>query len=374
MLAAEPDVVEDARVARLIKSDLIDLDTRLMAAPYEIGAETPVSATCFRLEQLRAEMELGSTVGPIASQMCEQLRRNHFAIVLPDEAGQAALHGVWQAARDFFDLTADDKESIAGRMRKAEGNVGVIGWGTMPDDNEFLEMRVAAGGQVVPGGLDTHIPGFSAATNAARKELFALSRTVVGAAESYVGLQKGGLRNLLDDGSQLGEGQWSSTQHRLCLYHADTNVPFEAHTDTTFLTLIPCSAIAGLEVWTAQSGWVRPEQHAESAGAVIVMPGEFLQVLTGGMLPAAVHRVTRFASDLHAADHTAKGTSRLSGPLLVRGVKETVIDASSLLEQTPQQDYSADTLHLHQTLTRLQGVSLYDLHRVLVHPPPLDSL
>jgi len=44
------------------------------------------------------------------------------------------------------------------RMRKAEGNVGVIGWGTMPDDNEFLEMRVAAGGQVVPGGLDTHIP------------------------------------------------------------------------------------------------------------------------------------------------------------------------------------------------------------------------
>jgi len=117
MLAAEPDVVEDARVARLIKSDLIDLDTRLMAAPYEIGAETPVSATCFRLEQLRAEMELGSTVGPIAIQMCEQLRRNHFAIVLPDEAGQAALHGVWQAARDFFDLTAEDKESIAGCVK-----------------------------------------------------------------------------------------------------------------------------------------------------------------------------------------------------------------------------------------------------------------
>jgi len=88
-----------------------------MAAPYEIGAETPVSATCFRLEQLRAEMELGSTVGPIASQMCEQLRRNHFAIVLPDEAGQAALHGVWQAARDFFDLTAEDKESIAGCVK-----------------------------------------------------------------------------------------------------------------------------------------------------------------------------------------------------------------------------------------------------------------
>lgn len=38
-------------------------------------------------------------------------------------------------------------------MQKAEGNVGVIGWGTMPDDNEFLEMRVACGGTMVPSGL-----------------------------------------------------------------------------------------------------------------------------------------------------------------------------------------------------------------------------
>jgi hypothetical protein len=43
-------------------------------------------------------------------------------------------------------------------MRKAEGNVGVIGWGTMPDDNEFLEMRVAHGGKTVPEGLDDALP------------------------------------------------------------------------------------------------------------------------------------------------------------------------------------------------------------------------
>lgn len=87
-----------------------------MAAPYEIGAAAPVNATCFRLEQLRAEMGHGSEVGgsPLARQLCEQMRENHFAIVLPDEAGQSALHGVWGAARSFFDLTAEDKESIAG--------------------------------------------------------------------------------------------------------------------------------------------------------------------------------------------------------------------------------------------------------------------
>ncbi len=43
-------------------------------------------------------------------------------------------------------------------MQKAEGNVGVIGWGTMPDDNEFLEMRVACGGTMVPSGLDAALP------------------------------------------------------------------------------------------------------------------------------------------------------------------------------------------------------------------------
>ena len=43
-------------------------------------------------------------------------------------------------------------------MQKAEGNVGVIGWGTMLDDNEFLEMRVACGGTMVPSGLDPALP------------------------------------------------------------------------------------------------------------------------------------------------------------------------------------------------------------------------
>ena len=44
---------------------------------------------------------------------------------------------------------------------QAEGNVGVIGWGTMPDDNEFLEMRVAHGGDVAPHGLGTQLTFFT---------------------------------------------------------------------------------------------------------------------------------------------------------------------------------------------------------------------
>jgi hypothetical protein len=133
-------------------------DHRLMAAPYEIGAEAPAAATCFNLEQLQVVRSMSETrygkiermptnfhstplqaeggSGPATRQLCEELRDNHFVIVSLGAPGRAAVQGVWAAARRFFELPSERKEAVAGRMRKAEGNVGVIGWGTMPDDNE----------------------------------------------------------------------------------------------------------------------------------------------------------------------------------------------------------------------------------------------
>lgn len=237
----------------------------------------------------------------------------------------------------------------------------------MQDDNEILEMRLTKGGKVVPHAIDDHLPGFSSATDLARTSLFELSRTVIGAVEAYVGMEQDSLVKLLDDGDNLQEAEWSSTQHRLCLYHAKNNVLFEAHTDTTFLTLIPCSSIAGLEVWTAATDWVRPEDHAESAGAVIVLPGEFLQVLTAGVFPAAVHRVTRFSCEEHAAE--GESVSRLSMPLLVRGVKQAVVDVSAMIPAQPQDTEKGgdgDEFNVLRALEPLQGVSMLDLHRTLV--------
>ena len=68
----------------------------------------------------------------------------------------------------------------------------------MPDGNEFLEMRLAQGGRIVPHGLDDALPGFTAATDAARRELLALSRAVLGCVEAYAGMQKGALVHLLN--------------------------------------------------------------------------------------------------------------------------------------------------------------------------------
>jgi len=83
---------------------------RMMAAPYELGAESPVGVTCFRLEELRSE----AGRGPVSRQLCEELRTNHFVIVRPDEEGQAAVQGMWPQARRFFDLPAERKEDAAG--------------------------------------------------------------------------------------------------------------------------------------------------------------------------------------------------------------------------------------------------------------------
>jgi isopenicillin N synthase-like dioxygenase len=86
-----------------------------MTAPYELGANVPTGATCFSLTKLREE---DNPTGTLSQQLCKEMRENHFIIVRLDEEGQSALNGVWMAARRFFDLPSEQKEAIAGRMRK----------------------------------------------------------------------------------------------------------------------------------------------------------------------------------------------------------------------------------------------------------------
>jgi len=84
-------------------------------------------------------------------------------------------------------------------------------------------------------------------------------------------------------------------------------VTFEAHTDTTFVTLIPRAAIPGLEVWTEESGWVCPEgfECEDASRYVTIMPGNFLDILFG-TLDASVHRVTNTYSNRRSAGGPAR--------------------------------------------------------------------
>ena len=158
---------------------------------------------------------------------------------------------------------------------------------------------------------------------------------------------------LVDNGKPLpsgvqiehSEGDVSMSPYRLCRYtdtredSGSTREVFGAHTDTSFVTIVPVAEISGLEVYDEEAEkWYRPELRArahweeEQAASgkdpslqydetsdgkqipwhcryVAIMPGENLQLATRNEIPAAVHRVVAAKS----------GEPRLSAPVLLRG-------------------------------------------------------
>jgi hypothetical protein len=158
---------------------------------------------------------------------------------------------------------------------------------------------------------------------------------------------------LIDDAKPLpvtmqiehDEGDVSMSPHRLCRYSDETDgvAPsrevFGAHTDSSWVTVVPVAAMSGLEVYDEEAEkWYRPELRARvhweeeqrtrgkdpnllfdegddgeqlpwHARYLVIMPGEYLQLATRDEVPAAVHRVV-----------AAKGVSpRFSAPVLLRG-------------------------------------------------------
>lgn len=139
---------------------------------------------------------------------------------------------------------------------------------------------------------------------------------------------------------------------RLCSYtniNSDTPIKeiFGAHTDSSFVTAVPVSCVAGLEVFDEAEGvWYRPELAAKkfwshqpttqnkSEGVVdpgeelpwnvryvVLMPGELLQLATRNEILASVHRV------LASSD----GPTRVSAPVLLRGRSGVTFDVSRYL-------------------------------------------
>lgn len=97
-----------------------------------------------------------------------------------------------------------------------------------------------------------------------------------------------------------------------------------AHTDTTFLTVIPCASAPGLEILQPSTGrWVRPEaaRNCRAGSDVMLLAGELLQVFGRGRYQAAVHRVVRPAGLV---------APRVSTPLLIRGAAGVTIRDSML--------------------------------------------
>jgi isopenicillin N synthase-like dioxygenase len=190
---------------------------------------------------------------------------------------------------------------------------------------------------------------------------------------------------IMDDGRPLGqsfdnsEGPVSMSPHRICRYANDgqsnkkrLSEVFGAHTDTSFVTIVPAAAVSGLEVFDEDElKWYRPELYArkhsknlDSRGAMnekfpwhsrylVVMPGELLQITSRDNVPAAVHRVV-----------AANEAARLSAPVLLRARPGTVMDVER---------YMGSLDNANSVLLECNGMKMEDIHDAL-QVKPLDTL
>ena len=187
---------------------------------------------------------------------------------------------------------------------------------------------------------------------------------------------------IMDDGKPLltgeiehDEGDVSMSPHRICRY-ANNNPTkkqqaseiFGAHTDTSFVTIVPAAQVSGLEVFDEDAlQWYRPElnarKHAKkldpnesketqypwNARYLIVMPGELLQLTSRNNVQAAVHRVVAVTDK-----------PRLSAPVLLRARPGTKMNVERYMGSLDK----ADGLLLDSN-----GMKMEDIHDALQPPP-----
>ncbi len=200
--------------------------------------------------------------------------------------------------------------------------------------------------------------------------------------------------NLIDDGKNKKgnneQGRVNLSPHRLCKYvdnrdgekqrKSPQTETFGAHTDTSFVTIVPVSSMSGLEVFDeAANKWFRPELLAKQkweaecakrgvdaskesetftinengndikveipwhSRYICVMPGELLQVCTRNEVPATVHRVVSATNE----------GSRLSAPVLLRaraGMKLNV------------EEYFGNSNTIGQLLDECDGLNMEEIH------------
>ena len=191
---------------------------------------------------------------------------------------------------------------------------------------------------------------------------------------------------IMDDGRPLpvgrdiehDEGQVSMSPHRICRYSNNnvdkfsrkkmTSEIFGAHTDTSFVTIVPAAKVSGLEVLDEDSlKWYRPELkargHAKTLDPkgdaearflwhcryLVVMPGELLQLTSRNNIPAAVHRVV-----------ATTNAPRLSAPVLLRARPGTRMNIER---------YMGSTTRAGDLLLDSHGRRMEEIHNALQSKP-----
>jgi hypothetical protein len=287
--------------------------------PFSEGVDDVLNIIDY--EALKKELILSSTPGNAVSAFLRSLSRSHFAVLRLSSNDSEVIRKLWKASQDFYELpTTNDRIEAAGPLREIIQGFP-IGFASF-DENEFLETRLLGPNrQLLPvfnedvGKSKTCIE--SSIING-RKCLTNIGRVAVSAVSST--FPHIPWLELLDDGENLGVEEISSSVLRLCSYRNQApvmtvpldqqTVAFGAHTDSTFFTIVPVASTPGLQIFNKDVGWISPEEFCNHDTDVVLMPGEFLQVLSSRTFPCCVHRVLK--------PHQG-GFVRYSTPLLLRG-------------------------------------------------------
>lgn len=191
--------------------------------------------------------------------------------------------------------------------------------------------------------MDLH-PDLSRDLNDGWETLVGISTTAVKASALSLDREPESFLGLMDRGDEVELSSLSHTVQRFCRYGSEgKRIAFGSHTDSTFFTVIPVASSVlqpGVQVFS-QGQWLCPETNCDAETDVLIMTGEFLQVLSNGVYPAAVHRVNR-----------PRHGSRVSTPMLVRGKPSAFLERHVPTGLYPANVKASD---LHQLLLRLSS-------------------
>ena len=328
-----------------------------------------------------------------------------------------AMAKLWKAAEMFFDADDAQLETVRGMqtIQEAGSQHAKVGFASYQEGNmQFLETRLGRDGGVVP---EEALPLLGEDGSSVISDAFRIVaevgknvvRIATAASVMETELLEGSAASdaailmaneLLDDGQPLGyvsidyeASPVSMSPLRLCRYKNNKSDPsgetseiFGAHTDTTFVTAVPVAAVSGLEVFDEEAEkWYRPELFARRvweaerqargldsnaleeevdgesipwyARYVVIMPGEFLQLVTRQEILAAVHRVVA----------TRDGPYRLSAPVLLRCRSGTRMNVERYLGGFP--DAGDEIEEGDAVLKEANGMTVEQIHDAMQPKP-----
>lgn len=150
---------------------------------------------------------------------------------------------------------------------------------TLPAEHELTQS-----GDIPPNRFPDESPEFGPTCLELFHALEAFANDLLDAVGSYLELEEGFFRDLVQDGNSV-----LRVIHYPELVDAEPGAVRAAqHEDINLMTVLPASTRPGLELLTRHGTWMAVETPP---GVLVCDTGDIMQLLTGGRLPATTHRV-----------------------------------------------------------------------------------